>query len=43
MATYTKVCSNNSNYTLRLELSESNVDIVSNTSVINYWLYLDSK
>ena len=43
MATYTKVCSNNSNYTLRLELSESNVDLVSNTSVINYWLYLDSK
>ena len=43
MATYTKVCSNNSNYTLRLELSESNVDIMSNTSVINYWLYLDSK
>lgn len=42
MATYTKVCSNNSNYTLRLELSESNVDIVSNTSVINYSLYLDS-
>ncbi len=43
MATYTKTCSNNSNYSLRLELSESNVDIVSNTSVINYWLYLDSK
>ena len=42
MATYTKVCSNNSNYTLRLELSESNVNIVSNTSVINYSLYLDS-
>lgn len=42
MATYTKVCSNNSNYTLRLELSESNVDIASNTSVINYSLYLDS-
>lgn len=43
MATYTKTCSNNSNYSLRLELSESNVDIASNTSVINYWLYLDSK
>ena len=43
MATYTKTCSNNSNYSLRLELSESNVDIVSNTSIINYWLYLDSK
>lgn len=42
MATYTKVCSNNSNYTLRLELSESNVNIVNNTSVINYSLYLDS-
>ena len=42
MATYTKVCSNNSNYTLRLELSESSVNIASNTSVINYSLYLDS-
>ena len=42
MATYTKVCSNNSNYTLRLELSESNVNIANNTSVINYSLYLDS-
>ena len=42
MATYTKTCSNNSSYTLRLELSESNVNITNNTSVITYALYLDS-
>lgn len=42
MATYTKVCSNNSSYTLRLELSESNVDVANNTSTIIYSLYLDS-
>lgn len=43
MATYTKTCSNNSNYSLRLELTENSVSIENNTSVINYWLYLDSK
>ena len=42
MATYTKTCSNNSSYTLRLELSESNVSIANNTSVISYALYLDT-
>lgn len=42
MPTYTKTCSNNSNYSLRLELSESNVNITSNTSVVTYALYLDS-
>ena len=42
MATYTKTCSNNSSYTLRLELSESDVNITNNTSVITYALYLDS-
>lgn len=42
MATYTKVCSNNSSYTLRLELSESNVNVANNTSTITYSLYLDS-
>ena len=42
MATYTQGCSNNSNYSLRLELSESNISISNNTSVVNYALYLDS-
>lgn len=42
MATYTQGCSNNSNYSLRLELSESNVSISGNTSVVTYALYLDS-
>ena len=42
MATYTQTCSNNSSYTLRLELSESDVNITNNTSVITYALYLDS-
>ena len=42
MATYTQGCSNNSNYSLRLELSESNISISNNTSVVNYSLYLDS-
>ena len=42
MATYTQKCSNNSSYTLRLELSESNISIASNTSVVTYSLYLDS-
>lgn len=42
MATYTQKCSNNSSYTLRLELSESNISIASNTSVVAYSLYLDS-
>lgn len=42
MATYTKTCSNNSSYTLRLELSESDVNISNNTSVITYSMYLDS-
>lgn len=42
MATYTKICSNNSSYTLRLELSESDVNISNNTSVITYYMYLDT-
>ena len=42
MATYTQTCSNNSSYTRRLELSESDVNITNNTSVITYALYLDS-
>ena len=42
MATYIKTCSNNSNYSLRLELSESNISISNNTSMVNYSLYLDS-
>ena len=42
MATYKKTCSNNSNYSLRLELSESSVSIANNTSVVTYDLYLDS-
>ena len=42
MATYTKTCSNNSSYTLRLELSESDVNVSNNTSVITYSMYLDS-
>ena len=39
MATYTKTCSNNSNYSLRLELSESNISISNNTSVVKYSTY----
>lgn len=42
MATYKQTCSHNKSYSLRLELSESNVSITANTSVINYALYLDS-
>lgn len=42
MATYTKKCSNNSSYTLRLVLTESDVSITNNTSKISYSLYLDT-
>lgn len=42
MATYKQTCSHNKSYSLRLELSESNVNLVDNTSVITYALYLDS-
>lgn len=42
MSTYTKTCSNNSSYTLRLVLQETSTSINNNSSNITYALYLDS-
>lgn len=42
MAEYKKSTSNDTRYTLRLVITESDKDSASNTSKINYTLYLDS-